>query len=314
MRERLRAPLAAAVAFLIGGGLVALGPAALSDAWRFLFPYLWLFLAFEAARRRRRLQDDEAFLFGAAVNLIHAGMLTKILQNGVSFLGVDWLNAAMSAFDWGLATVAALHAADALSPRPEAEAESGTAELIALGFLPAAAAAGYLLDAVNGRLRVERMLGPAWLLADALFAVAAGLLIRRAFVRAEAEEAPPRDRGFWALAAPAGWLAGAQLAARLGGEWPSPASLALLAAWTAGYGVWFADLWRARGRFDAQPRRLVKPLLAAAAWKLAGGVLIVVAIGPAVLDPRSAAASAFLVDLPVRVLFLSVFLRGRVAV
>jgi cytochrome bd-type quinol oxidase subunit 2 len=318
VKERLRAPAAAAAALLIGGDLAAFGPAALLDVWRFLFPYLWLFLAYETARRRRRMLDDEAFLFGAAVGLVHGGLLTKTLQNGVSFLGVDWLNAAIAAFDWGLVTVAALHAVDAWAPRPEAGTEpepaSGAAELAALVFLPAAAVVGYLLDALDGRARVERMLGPAWLLADALLAAAAGLLARRAFARSESMDAPPRDRGLWALAALAGWLPGAQLAARLGGEWPSPMALALLAAWTAGYAVWFADLWRARGRFDAEPRRRAAPLLAAAAWRLAAAALLCAAFGPTVLDPRSAAAFTFLVDLPVRLVFISAFFRSRLNV
>ena len=318
MKERLRAPLAAAVALLIGGDLAAFGPAALLDVGRFLFPYLWLFLAIEALRRRRRFLDDEVFLFGAAVGLLHGGIFAKTLQNGVSFLGVDWLNAVLRAFDWGLMTVAALHAADAMAPRPEDETEAeratGAVEFVALAFLPAGAFLVYLIDALSGRARIEGMLGPAWLLADLLFAVAAGLLIRRALARAEEDDAPPRDRGVWALAALAGWLPGAQLAAHLGGEWPSPVGTALLAAWTAGYGVWFADLWRGRGRFDVQPRQRVTLLLSAAAWKLLAAILLLAWLGPTPVDVRSAAASTFLVDLPVRLIFLSVFFRSRLKV
>jgi hypothetical protein len=314
VNERLRAPLAAAAALLLGAELAAFGPGALLDVGRFLFPCLWLFLAFEAARRRRRLLDDEAFLFGAAVGLLHGGIFTKTLQNGVSLLGVDWLNAGLWAFDWGLTTVLALHVADALAPRPEDPADGGTVELAALFFLPAYAVVGYLMDGWTGRLRLERMLGPAWLLADLLFAAVAGLLIRRAFARAEADDAPPRDALIWILAAPAGWLPGAQLAGRLGGEWPSPMSVLLLAGWTAGYVVWFNDLRRARGRFDDVPRRSAKPLLAAAAWKVAGAALLLLILGPAVLDARAAAASAFLLDLPVRLVFLQFFLRSRAAV
>lgn len=316
MNRRLRAPLAAALALLIGGDLAAFGPAALFDAWRFLFPYLWLFLLFEALRRRRRLLDDEAFLLGAAVGLIHGGILTKNLQDGIFFLGINWLGAALSAFDWGLVTVIALHAVEARWPRPAEEPESGpgAAELVALVFLPAAAFAVYLVDAYGGRLRFERMLGPAWLLADLLFAAAAGLLVRRALRRSEADDAPPRDRGLWALAALAGWIPGAQLFARLGGEWPSPLSLALLAAWTAGFGAWFWGLWLSRGRFDAVPRRAATPALAVAAWRLAGAVLLLAVIGSVESDGRAAGAFTFLVDLPVRIVFLSVFFRGRLDV
>jgi hypothetical protein len=316
VRERLRAPLAAAVALLIGGNLAVSGPAALLNVWGFLFPYLWLFLVFEAARRRRRLLDDEAFLLGAAVGLIQGGVLTKSLQDGVFFLGIDWTRAALAAFDWGLVTVLALHAADAFVPRAETEPEPGFGplEYAALVFLPAAAVVGYLLDAASGRARYEKTLGPAWLLADLLFMGAAALLVRRALARAENGDAPPRDRGLWALAALAGWLPGAQLAARLGGEWLSAMSLALILAWTAAFGAWFAGLWRARGRFDGEPRRAARPVAAAAAWRLAGAALLCVLIGPASSDLRMAPAFTYLVELPVTLIFLSVFFRRRLAV
>lgn len=318
MNRRLRAPLAAVLALLIGGDLAAFGPAALFDVWRFLFPYLWLFLLLEALRRRRRLLDDEAFLLGAAVGLVHGGILTKSLQDGIFFLGINWVGAALSAFDWGLVTVVALHVVEARFPRSAQEDElgpgAGAAELVALVFLPAAAFAVYLVGAYGGRPRFERMLGPAWLLADILFAAAAGLLARRALARAQADDAPPRDRGLWALAALAGWLPGAQLAARLGGEWPSPLSLTLLGAWTAGFGAWFWGLWLSRGRFDVVPRRAVAPALAVAAWRLGGAILLLAVIGSVQSDGRAAAAFTFLVDLPVRLIFLSIFFRFRLDV
>lgn len=315
MNPRLRAPLAAAAALLIGGNLAAGGPAAVLDVWAYLFPYLWLFLFFEAARRRRRLLDDEAFLLGAAAGLVQGGLLAKGLQDGIFFLGIDWVGAALTAFDWGLVAVVALHVADARRPRPTEEpAETGLPELAALAFLPGAALVGYLADAFSGRPRFERALGPAWVLSDLLFAAAAALLARRVLARSESEEAPPRDRGLWILGAAAGWLPGAQLAARLGGEWLSPMSVVLLAGWTAAYGAWFAGLWRGRGLFADEPRRAVSPILAAAAWRLAGAVFLVATVGPMIGDPRSAAVYTFLVDLPVRLLFLSAFFRGRLAV
>lgn len=315
MNERLRAPLAAAVALLIGGDLAAYGPGVLLDLWRWLFPYLWLFLALEAFARRRRLRDDEAVCLGAAVGLVAGGILNKTLQDGVFFLGVNWLGAALAAFDWGLVAVVSLHALDALRARPE-DAEEGTptAELVALVFLPAAALAAYLGECWTGRLRYERMLGPAWLLADCLFAAAAAALARRAFRRAGADEPPPRDRFLWALAALAGWIPGAQLAARLGGQWPSPFSVMCLLAWTAGFGGWFYGLWRHRGRFDPEPRRADRSVLGLAGWRLAGAVFLLLAFGPALEDARSIAGFTFLVDLPVRLLFLAAFFRGRLKV
>jgi hypothetical protein len=316
VNERLRAPLAAAVALLIGGDLAAYGPAALLDLWRWLFPYLWLFLLLEALRRRRRLGDDEVFCLGAAVGLVSGGILNKTLQDGLFFLGINWLGAALAAFDWGLLAVVSLHALDAFRARPEPEGEEGTpnAELVALVFLPAAALAVYLAECWTGSLRYQRMLGSSWLLADCLFAAAAYGLARRALIRSEAGEPPPRDRFLWALAALAGWVPGAQLAARLGGQWPSPFSVMCLLAWTAGFGSWFYGLWRHRGRFDPEPRRADRSVLGLAGWRLAGAVLLLLIFGPALEDGRSAAGFTFLVDLPVRLLFLAAFFRGRLGV
>lgn len=318
MKERLRAPLAAAVAFLIGGDLAVRGPSGLLDLWRFAFPYLWLFLAFEAARRRGRLLDAEAFLLGAAVGLLHDGIFAKTLQDGVFSLGVNWLSALAAAFDWGMVTVVALHVADAYHPRPADDippsAVPGGAELAALVLIPVVAVILYLFDAWVGRLRVERMLGPARLLAELLFAVAAAALIRRAVVRSEADEPEERDAWLWALAAFCGWLPGAQLLARVGGEWPSVPSVMFVGAWTAGFGVWLWGVWRERGMVALEPRRAARPILTLAAWRLIGAALICLILGPMESDGRSAAAFGFFVDLPTRLIFISLFFSSRLAV
>jgi hypothetical protein len=318
VKERLRAPLAAAVAFLIGGDLAVRGPSGLLDLWRFAFPYLWLFLAFEAARRRRRLLDAEAFLFGAAVGLVHDGIYAKTLQDGVFFLGVNWLSALSAVFDWGMVTVVALHVADAYHPRPADEDPSsdvpGGAELAVLIFIPVLAVTMYLFDAWVGRTRVGRMLGPGWLLAELLFAVAAAALIRRALVRSQTEEPEERDAWLWALAAVCGWLPGAQLLARAGGEWPSVPSVMFVAAWTAGFGAWIWSRWRERGLVALEPRRAARPILALAAWRLIGAALICLILGPMESDGRSAAAFGFFVDLPTRLIFISLFFSSRLAV
>ncbi len=315
MNERLRAPLAAAVALLIGGGLAA-GPAALFDAWRFLFPYAWLFLAFEALRRRRRLLDEEAFLLGAAVGLAHDGIFVKVLQDGVSFLGIDWLSSAAACFDWGMVTVVALHAADALLPRP-AEAEPAAPrrlERAALFLLPAAALVMYAADALVGRTRFERMLGPAWLLADLLFAAAAAGLVRRAQALAGAPAPQEREPGHLALGAGCGGLTGAQLAARAGGAEFSLISAAGVAAWTGLSGAWMWRLWRERGRADLAPRRASRPILALALWRLAGAAAVWLIFGGLGSDGRGAAAFGIFVDLPTRLAFLSIFFSSRLSV
>jgi hypothetical protein len=318
VKERLRAPLAAAVALLIGGDLAVRGPSGLVDPWRCLFPYLWLFLAFEAARRRRRLLDSEAFLLGAAVGLAHDGIFTKTLQDGIFFLGVNWLSALAAAFDWGMVTVVALHVADAYHPRLEVEEpsspSSGLFELVALVFIPATAFAVYLFDSFVGRTRFQRMLGPAWLLADLLFAAAALALVRRAAVRSETDEPEERDAWLWALAVLCGWLPGAQLFARAGGEWPNLLSAMYVAAWTAGFGAWIWRLWRERGHAAREPKRAVRGVLALAAWRFIGAALICAIFGSMEADGRAASLYGFLVDLPTRLLFLTIFLSSRLAV
>ena len=317
MRERLRAPLAAAVAFLIGGELLASGPWGLLDPWRFLFPYLWLFLAFEAARRRRRLLDAEAFLLGAAVGLVSEGILGKTLQDGISFLGVDWFGSLASIFDWGMIAVVSLHVVDAFRPRLEDESSSessGLLELVALVFIPAAALVMYLFDAWVGRTRFQRMLGPTWLLADLLFAAAAWALVRRAAVRSESAEPEERDVWLWALAIFCGWLPGAQLFARAGGQWPSLLSAMYAAAWTAGFGAWMWRLWRERGHASWEPKHASRAILALAAWRLLGALIVYLVLGPVVDEPRSAAAFGFLVDLPTRLIFLTIFFSSCLAV
>lgn len=316
--ERLRAPLAALLALLIGGDLAARGPSAFADMWRFLWPYLWLFLFFEAARARRRLQDAEAFLIGAGVGLLHGGAYLKILQDGVRVFGVDWLASITSAFDWGMVAVLALHAADALLPRVDGEEYAvGTPELAALALVPAAAVMIYLLDAATGRARIERFLGPVWLAADMMFAAAAFFLIRAAFVRAvaaEEEDVEPREAWMWALAAFCAWLPGAQVLARLSWDGPWPFLVLTLASWSALLAWLGLRLWRERGHADWTPRRASRPALAAAAWRLVGAALIVMIAGSVETNGRAAAAFTLFVDLPARLVFAALFLTGRLAV
>jgi len=213
-------------------------------------------------------------------------------------------------------TVVSLHVADAILPRPAeplSEQPSGLLELVALVFIPAAAIAMYLFDAWVGRTRFQRMLGPAWLLADLLFAGAAAALFRRAETRAESEETE-RDRWLWALAALCAWLPGAQLFARAGGDWPNLLSEMYVAAWTAAFGAWMWRLWRERGHASWEPRRAVSVILALAAWRAIGAILLLLIWGPVEFDPRSAAAFGFLVDLPSRLVFVTIFFATRLAV
>ncbi len=316
MIQRLRAPLASLLALWLCGDVAAYGWPALWDLRRWAFPWLPLFLACEWLRRRRRLLDDEAFLLGAAAALLDQGAVAKTLQDGLFFLGINWLGALSAAFDGGLVAVLALHVLDARVPAapPPPDRGADALELSAFGLAAAGAGVGWIVDAVTGRSRFERMLGPAWLLADLLFLGAAAALARRAWSRAGEDEPAPRDRGLWALIAFGAWLPPAQLVARLGGEWLSPLSTLYLLAWTAAFAGWTRMLWRERGHIDARPRRAFKPVLFLAAWRFAAPAALAVLMGSAAADPRVVPAYAFLVDLPVRLAFFSLFFGARLAV
>ena len=314
MRERLRPLLAAAVALLIGGDLAARGLWEALDFWRWLFPYLWLFLAFEALRARRRILDAEAFLLGAAVGLFHDGVYVKILQEGASFLGIDWLGTVCTAFDWGMIVVLALHAANALLPREELEHRLKMPELAALVFLPGLALCGYLLKTVSGRYRFERMIGDTWLLADILFLLAAGLLVRRVLARAAADEPEERERPVWLLAAFCVWLPGAQGLGRLAEFWPWPFILTLVVAWAATAAAVAHSLWKERNLVDETVVTRSKLMLGAAAWRVAGALLILMIWGPGSEDPRSTFAFSLLVELPSLLVFYYAFLTTRVEI
>jgi len=314
MKERLRPVLAALLALLIGGDLAASGFSGLFDVWRFIFPYLWLFLVFEVLRSRRRLLDTEAFLIGAAVGLLHDGVYAKILQDGAFFLGLNWLGSLCAAFDWGLTAVCALHVADALWPREELERPLGVVELAGLVVPVAMALCGYLINTVFNRYRFERMLGSTWLIADILFAVAAGLLFKRAFSRAFADDIPDREGWIYALTAFCAWLPGAQGLARLSRDESGLFTLCLVVVWgvVVGGAVW--RFWRRRGFIEPSPRRASRPILGVAVWRLAGAILLLFFLGPFEVDGRMALAYSLLVEMPSRLVFSWIFLSSRLRV
>lgn len=314
MKERLRPALAALLALLIGGDLAVRGWTGLFDLWRYLFPYLWLFLAFEAARARRRLLDFEVFLIAAAAGLVHDGVYAKTLQEGASLFGVDWLGAACAAFDWGLVAVCALHAADALWPRGEAPPGISLPEASGLVFLPCAAACVYLIKTLSGRYRFERMIGDTWLLADLLFIGAAWLLARRAFERAGLAEPHALDRWVWALAGFCAWLPGAQLLARLLQALSWSFILAAVGGWTALLGAGLRRLWRRRGHAPLSPVRASGLVLGAALWRLIGAGLLLSVFGSFAADGRAAFAFTVFVELPTRLIFSYAFLTSRLRI
>ncbi len=311
MIQRLRAPLAALVALLIGGELAARGVDALTDVLGFLFPYLFLFLLFEALRARRRLLDEEAFLLGAAVGLLHEGVYAKTLQEGGLPLGVDALGAATAAFDWGMIAVLSLHVVDALIPRRERE-DRAVPEAVAAAAVGVGAFLVYAFLTATGRYRYERMLGPGWLAADVVFAGAAAALLRRAWYRA-AEEEPERERWLWILAAFCAWLPAAQTIARAAGEPTGFYSIFFLALWTAAFGVGVRRLWMERGRVDVEPRRALRPALVTALCRLFA-IAAIAFVFSAPDDGRAAAFYQIFVEMPSRLAFGWIFFSERLAV
>ncbi|NNN06527.1 MAG: hypothetical protein HKL90_11555 [Elusimicrobia bacterium] len=313
MTERLRAPLAALAALLIGGEFAARGSAALTDVGGFLFPYVGLFLMFELLRARRRLGDAEAFLVGAAVGLLRDGVYAKTLQEGALPFGLDTLGAVFAVFDWGMTAVLALHAVDALLPRVE-ESRDLRPEAAAAGAIAAGAAAVYALMTLTGRYRYERMIGSFWLLDDLIFIGVAAALTRRAWRRATYEEPLERDGWLWALGALCAWLPGMQIIYRSAAGESGFFAVFFMIVWTLLVGGATFRLWSDRAYVDATPRRASRAALGLALWRLAGCAILLAVYGPAKDNLRAVGPFQVFVDLPTRAAFCWLFFSGRLAV
>lgn len=311
-----RALAAAALALLISGDAARLGWDA-AGLWHFVFPYLWLFVLLEGMRARRRMSDGKVFLAGASMAMLYGGVYAKDLQHGFHPLGIDWLGALGAAFDGGMTAVLALHVADRLRPRGDDEpAEMGMLAIVFLVFGLGAAAAVYGVKTAFNFYRADRMLGPTWLAADMLFAGAAWALARRAWSRAESEEEAGREPWVWGLAAFAVWLPGARIIARacLAVELPGVLLYFFVGAWTLGAAGLFWRLWIERGHGDLFPVSGSRPASAAAAWRAAGALLLVAALGSDLNDARAAGIFSAAIDWPSRALFAWAFLTSRLKV
>lgn len=306
----VRAVAGAALALLLGGALVARGWSGLLRPQDWAVPYLAFFLALELALRRGA-GAARVFGLGAAFALLHEGVYAKTALDGVGLFGVDLPKTAMACFDWGMLAVMASHLAASRFPRG-AESERGLQPALAKAALSALGAAMlgvYAVKSYFGHYIGELQIGPAWLLTDVLFAAAAWALAAAALRRAP-DEPPP-----WmhALAAFVTWAPGMRLLFAWAQEfsWPGPLAFMLGAAWTAGTGWGFWQLWRWRGAVDETPLALSPVLLYAAIWRVAGGTALLLAYSPAVFDARAAAAYMLLVELPTRAAFAYAFLGSR---
>ncbi len=313
-----RALAAAALALLISGDVARLGWAA-AGLWHFVFPYLWLFVLLEGCRARRRMSDGTVFLAGAAMAMLYGGVYTKELQHGFHPLGIDWLGSLCALFDGGMTTVLALHVADRLRPRSDGEpVEMGMLAIIFLVFGLGAAAAVYGVKTTFNFYRADRMLGPSWLVADILFAAAAWTFARRAVRLSESEEQAEEGREpyLWCLAAFAVWLPGARFIAVLCEAMDLPGALLYFfaGAWTVGALMFFWRLWKERGHGEPVPASGSRPALAAALWRAAGAILLVLALGAELNEPRASGIFSAAIDWPSRALFAWAFLTSRLKV
>jgi len=314
----VRALLASVLALLISGDTARLGWEAVRP-WHFVFPYLWLFILIQTTRARRRTEDGVVFLAGAAMAMLYGGVYAKDLQHGSHPFGVDLLGSFCAAFDGGMTTVLALHIAERLRPRREEfQAEMGLLAMVFLVFGLGTAAAIYGVKTAFNFYRADRLLGSTWLLADLLFAAAAWKLASRARVRSESEDEIDggREPWVWALAAFAVWLPGARLVARAcaATELPGVLLYFFVGAWTLGAAGLFWRLWTERGHAELEPVSGSRPALAAAAWRAAGALLLVVTLGSELSDARAAGIFASAIDLPTRALFAWAFLTSRLKI
>ena len=179
-----------------------------------------------------------------------------------------------------------------------------------------AAAAVYGVKTALDFYRADRMLGATWLVADILFAGAAWALARRAWSRSEEDREAGRERWIWALAAFAVWLPGARIIARacMAVELPGVLLYFFVGAWTAAAGWLFWRLWRERGHGDIFPVSGSRPALAAGAWRAAGALLLVLALGEDLNDVSAAGIFSAAIDWPSRALFAWAFLTSRLKV
>ena len=308
----LRAAVAAALALLISGDVARLGWEAIG-IWRFLFPFLGLFLVIESIRARRRVEDGEVFLLGAAAALLYAGVYTKSLQHGLQPLGVNWMGAVETAFDGGMTAVLALHVLAYARPRASEE----TPNVFLFGYLAAilaGAACVYAIKTSFNFYQGETLLRST-LFGDVLFIMLAGALVRRAKKQPEAVSSSGRDLWIFALAAVVVWLPGARFIAHLCAISGMRELMLYTAvgAWTTAIAGLFRRLWLEPREPDA-PAVHSREATGAAAWRACGTLLLVLIIGSMQTDGRAEGMLAVLIDLPTRVLFACIFLTSRLSI
>lgn len=312
-----RAAAAAAIALLVGGDVVRLGWDA-ARLWHFVFPYLWTFVLLESMRARRRVEDGETFLAGAAVALLYAGVYAKDLQHGWHPFGVDWLSVPCAAFDGGMTTLLAAHLVERLRPRGEQERSDGP-DMLTMAFLvfvAAGAALVYLINTVFNFYKADRMLDATWLAADIGFAWLAWKAARSCLEHSENETPLSRDGVVWAVAAFSVWLPGARFLARAADGAGLPAILIYFIAgvWTAVAAWLFHQSWKERGHHPLEPVGESKLALWTAAFRAGACLVLVLWLGDDLNMPRGEAMFSALISWPTRAAFAWLFFTSRLKV
>jgi hypothetical protein len=307
--------LAAAVALgpLLSGLVLSRGLGVLAE-WRTLvFPFLWLHLFIESRVRRRALNDGQVFLLGAAFSFVYDGLLTKRMQDGFSVSGLNWVAVLGGPLEWGLTVVVWQHCLQALLRRDE-EPTVSLGGRVLLAVIPVLVAAVYLWKSVFGHFRVEHFLGPMWLIDDLLLAGGA-CWMWRLYRRSLDGPSYHNPAWVWVFVGLGLWFRGSGLLAEVCLGWSAPAVLVYTTEtfWLAALGIFLWVTWRDRRLVSDDPVRRSRPVLAAAAFRIAGALLLLKLFG-AVDDPRMAFWSGLVCDWPSKMLFYYAFLTSRVEV
>ncbi|MEK7858163.1 MAG: hypothetical protein AAB320_03395 [Elusimicrobiota bacterium] len=304
----LLAPLLSAAALL--GGLEVFG-----QLRHLAFPYLWLFLILELLIERYRLNDAQVFLAGAVFSFLYSGLYTKAMHDGLALTGLDWVAVLGGPLEWGMFCVLWFHLLAAVSPRSEGSSGPLWPSLLFIAPLTLWAVGVYLLKTVLGHYQAENALDPFYLFSDALLLAMAWLVLKRLQTLPAAGAAGAKNSPWiWLWVGLGLWLLGSGLLAQVCEGLPRALLLMVQALWGAGWGIFLWTSWRDRSAYDDTPVRRSRPVLAAAALRVLGTIVLLKLFGPGSEDPRTALWSGVLCDLPSKVLFYYAFLTSRLDV
>lgn len=306
--QRLVAALV--LALFLNGEVLSRGFWAFGDFGTILFPYLWFYLIVESLSARSRLKDIQLFLLGGAFSFLYDGLFTKRMQDGLSLVGLDWFAILGGPFEWGMIAVVWFHCLDAVFPRKEA-AGKGFLRTAVITAISLGAIAGYLWKTTYGHYRVQNMLGPLWFLDDIVLACAAWGMWRLS-QKSFSEKSQGRPLWLWGLAGAGLWLLGFSLLAQVFSGYSPKAAYAIQIVWLGGIAYFLRSVWQCRC-FDDKVVRLSRPVLAAAAFRVAGTLLLLLLFGSG-WDVRTAFWSGILCRGPSLMLFYGAFLTSKLEV